>query len=332
MVKTDSHAINGKKINNKINEAMHDRKFNNSLKKVGKIAKKQVLPAVVSTAIPLASTALGAVATAYGGPMAGQVVSGMSENLMKEYIPDKYQSKNKYVGMLGNAMNQGMNAMNGDFDPNAMMDLQGQFASKASNDLSLIETKKKQPLPQQQYYQPQYIKPQYDPENPYQDLMQQLVNKSHNLTSQNMSSNNLYRQDISYDDMEDKPVTIKGDSENTANDALYTNAQISSNNMTVTNSPYQQKEGSSQALFGAGLKRRRAMTASQVQKLQDRKTNKYNKKLKAKIAKYPDDDYPELSRAPNPSLEQYLGNTRRRTKKQTDKELIDLVRLLKERL
>ena len=80
------------KIDNKINQAFHDKKFNRSLKAVGKVAQKQVLPAVVSTAIPLASTALGAVATTYDGPMAGQVVQGMSQNLMEQYIPDKYQN------------------------------------------------------------------------------------------------------------------------------------------------------------------------------------------------------------------------------------------------
>ena len=85
----------------KADEALHDRKFQNSLKKVGKIAQKQVLPAVVSTAIPVASTALGALATTYGGPQAGQMVQGMSQELMKQYIPDKYQSDNKYVNMVG---------------------------------------------------------------------------------------------------------------------------------------------------------------------------------------------------------------------------------------
>lgn len=307
------------KINKKINEGLHDRKFNNSLKKIGKVAQKQVLPAVVSTAIPLASTALGAVATTYGGPMAGQFVQGMSQELMNQYIPDKYQSNNKYVNMFGDALNQGIGAMNGDVDPYAMMNLENQFMGQVSHDL----TKPRGMPKQEQYYQPppqyQYQRPVYNPDNPYQDLIQQLMNKSHNALPPPPIAPNAPQPENKTEDF------------NAKNDALYKGAEISGDNMTVAVPPYQQMEGSIQGLLGAGIskrKRGRPKNADQVQKIQNRMTSQYNKKMKARVAKYPDDDYPELSRAPNPSLEQYLGVTRRKTKKKNDEELVKLVKAI----
>jgi hypothetical protein len=309
---------------NETDEALHDRKFNNSLKKVGKIAQKQVLPAVVSTAIPLASTALGAVATTYGGPMAGQMVQGMSQELMKQYIPDKYQSDNKYVNMFGDALNQGIGAMNGDIDPNAMMNLQNQFSGQVVNDLTKPRGKHKQ---SQYYPQPsnltsnfdakeqpqyQYQRPVYNPDNPYEDLIQQLMNKSHGaMPSQ---------------------ILEQAIDNNAKNDALYKGAQISNDNMTLSTPPFQQMEGNVQGLMGTGIKKKRGrpLKSDQVQRIQDKKTNEYNRKMKKRSAKYPDDDdYPLLTKSVNPSLDQYLGMHKYKEKRDRHKNLMEMLDLMR---
>lgn len=362
------------KIDNKINEALHDKKFNRGLRKVGKFAEKQVLPAVVSTAIPLASTALGAVATTYGGPMAGQFVQGMSQNLMDQYIPDKYQSNNKYINMFGDALNQGIGAMNGDIDPNALMNLQGQFAGQVSKDLSRLSTPK-QPkynyAPQMPYFPPQmqYQKPVYNPDNPYEDLLQQLYNK--------------------YNMPPSTPQIQPVDDPNDDNDAIYKSAEIYNNGDNMTNAipPFQQMEGSMRGLFGAGLrpeihidinshnnrkgkykmgegfgpgfrpdgkptsapitaqrrppppppvikgsgnKRGRPKTASEVQKLQDKKMAEYSKKIRQRESIYSDEEYPELARAPNPSLHQYLNMSKRKAKKEGEEDLRAILKYMKE--
>ena len=355
------------KIDNKINQAFHDKKFNRSLKAVGKVAQKQVLPAVVSTAIPLASTALGAVATTYGGPMAGQVVQGMSQNLMEQYIPDKYQSKNKYGNMFGDALNQGIGAMSGDVDPYAMMNLRNQFANQVSKDLgiskstSVLKPQGAQPMKPPKYNtmpyrqasnslvgfdvfptQMQYKQPVYNPENPYEDIMQQLYNKNYMATQSQTDKN-------------------------AENDAIYKDANIINNadDMIIKTSPYQQTEGSVKGLLGAGLKPEihidinshnnksgkykmgdgiksrgrpktskstsvlKPKTADEVQKIQNKKMAKYNKFMSARQGLNPDEEDLDLSVAPNPSLQQLLRHRKSKVKREGDEDLRALLKFLK---
>ena len=61
----------------------------------------------------------------------------------------------------------------------------------------------------------------------------------------------------------------------------------------------------------------------------NKKMSLYNKKMRARTNVYDDDDYPELSRAPNPSLEQYLGVTKRKNKKQKEEDLLALLDMIR---
>lgn len=137
--------------------AVKDPTLNKGMRDLGKLTQNQILPAVVSTGIPVASTALGALATMYGGPVAGEMVSKMSQGLMEEYIPQKYQSDNPYVGMLGDALSSGMS---GEIDPTTAMNLSGQFTNQLSSDIA---------------GKPSYTKPQYNPDYPYADYMGQIM-------------------------------------------------------------------------------------------------------------------------------------------------------------
>jgi hypothetical protein len=295
------------------------KKINKGLKKIGKFAEKKILPAAVSVAIPLASTALGAVATTYGGPMAGEMTQKLSQNLMEENIPKKYQSKNKYVNMFGDALNQGIGAMNGDVDPRALMNLQNEFTGQVANDMSKYSQPKYKTLPYQP--PPQYQRPVYNPDNPFQDLMQQLQNRGLK-GQQSMPS----------------PVIQQMDDPNDDNDALYKNAVINSNKNELRNTipPYQQMEGNINGLLGSGIhsskvkNKGKSLTSSEVQRLDNKKMAKYSKLMAHRESQYSNDDYPELSRAPNPSLHQYLNTRKQKTKREGEEDLRAIIKYLKE--
>lgn len=221
---------------NETDEAFHDKQFVGTMKDVGKFAEKQILPHVVSTAIPIASTALGALATTYGGPMAGEMASNLSSNMMEQYIPKKYQSKNPYVGMFGDALSMGLS---GDIDPYQMQQLQGQFTGQLLKDMtpkppkydSLDYTNNFQVRPNINIPLPPRI--QYNPDNPYQDIIMQMM--------KNMSQPSDTKK-------------ISASDGNADNDAIYSNAELGTGADSINNkiSPYQQKEGSMNGLLGAG--------------------------------------------------------------------------------
>lgn len=288
-----------KKSAGKIDKAFHNKKFTGTMKQIGKVAEKQILPNVVSAAIPLASTALGGLATMYGGPMAGQVVSGMSQNLMEQYIPDKYQSKNKYVGMLGDAMSQMY-----DPDPMALMNLQNQFAGQVSKDLSKITTPKNQQMPN--YQPPKYQPPKYQtmpyypsvptnkfytPENPYQDLMMQLMK---------------YQQPIPYDNQQNEPEQKiqNNDSEN-----VYAGNEVdeTADSMILKKSPYQQREGNVNGLLGGAIKRRRG------------RPRKNQTEIYEKIEIYNRPSHKKFSHAKNSALDQLLEAKELKAQKKAQK-------------
>ena len=128
---------------NPVDYAFKNKKLVHAMGDVGKFTQNKLLPATVSIGIPLASTALGAVATMYGGPMAGQMASSLSQNLMEQYIPDKYQSKNKYVGMFGDALNMGLS---GDIDPMKAQSLGHQFLGNVQGDVGKLTMSKNKPI------------------------------------------------------------------------------------------------------------------------------------------------------------------------------------------
>jgi hypothetical protein len=47
-------------------------------------------------------------------------------------------------------------------------------------------------------------------------------------------------------------------------------------------------------------------------------------------SQYSNDDYPELSRAPNPSLHQYLNTRKQKTKREGEEDLRAIIKYLKE--
>lgn len=121
---------------------------------IGQFTNKQLLPGVVSAGIPLASTALGVVGQEFGLPP--ELTSSLSSNLMKNYIPKQYQSKSKYAGMFGDALNM---ALTGDYDPEQMIGMMDTTLSDISG------------KPKRQ------IGYRYNPDDPFQDILTQQLNR-----------------------------------------------------------------------------------------------------------------------------------------------------------
>jgi len=121
---------------------------------VGKFTNNQLLPGLVSVGIPLASTALGMLGAEAGIPP--ELTSKLSSNIMKRYIPKQYQSKNKYVGLLGDALNMGISGA----DPESMSDFAGNLTGAISSDLRS---------------KPKIKKPTQITDNPYNDAISQIM-------------------------------------------------------------------------------------------------------------------------------------------------------------
>ena len=134
---------------------------------IGQFTNKQLLPGVVSAGIPLASTALGVVGQEFGLPP--ELTSSLSSNLMKNYIPKQYQSKSKYAGMFGDALNM---ALTGDYDPEQMIGMM-------DTTLSDISGKPKRQMGYR-YNQNGYndiTRYRYNPDDPFQDILSQQLNR-----------------------------------------------------------------------------------------------------------------------------------------------------------
>lgn len=199
------------KINkaNPINQAFKNKKLVNAMGDIGQFTQNKILPATVSVGIPLASTALGGLATMYGGPVAGQMVGSLSQNLMEQYIPNKYQSNNKYVGLLGDALSMGLS---GDIDPLQAQSLGQQFLGNVEGDIGKLMTPKNKHI-DNYYNSMNYTNnmstrpnvnlplpprpPQYNPDNIYQDLMEMMqkpTEKNINKISDNSLDSNHQKQ------------------------------------------------------------------------------------------------------------------------------------------
>lgn len=306
-----------KKAFGKVDDAFHNKKFVGAMKDVGKFAEKQILPTVVSTAIPLASTALGALATTYGGPMAGEMASNLSSNMMEQYIPKKYQSKNPYVGMLGDALSMGAS---GEMDPYQMQKLQGQFAGQVMKDITPKQPKYSPPdYGSMDYTNNFQVRPniniplpprfQPNPENPYQDLMMQLMkNMGQPESSEKISS---------------------ASDGNAANDAIYGSAELGEGSDSITNkiSPYQQKEGSLSGLMGSGIRRRNDIIKVEIVNKKTRKPKK-SKTYKENVSKVEIVQTPthkKFSGAKNTALDQLIEASELRKGKVSKKKMDEMV-------
>ena len=134
---------------------------------IGQFTNKQLLPGVVSTGIPLASTALGVVGQEFGLPP--ELTSSLSSNLMKNYIPKQYQSKSKYAGMFGDALNM---ALTGDYDPEQMIGMMDTTLSDISG-----KPKRQTGYRYNQNGYNDITRYRYNPDDPFQDILSQQLNR-----------------------------------------------------------------------------------------------------------------------------------------------------------
>ena len=257
---------------------------------LGKFTNEQLLPAVVSAGIPLASTALGVVGQEFGLPP--ELTSSLSENLMKGYIPKQYQSENKYVNLFGDALNM---AVSGDADPYAMMQLQQGLTGALSEDLG-GKPKIKAPLPSRQAY---------NPDNPYQDLMLQMMGNYMPLAS-NIQQGNYMPQTTQ------QPVNDPNDDL----DARYGDSELGqgADSIRITKPPYQQREGNVDALLGGGMKKKRRGRPKKI--VIEENIEIYTKKKPA---------YKKFSHAKNTALDQLLEAKEEREGKEAKEAMKKLV-------
>jgi hypothetical protein len=251
--------------------AVKDPTLNKGMRDIGKYTQKQILPAVVSTGIPIASTAVGALASMAGGPIAGELASGMTQGLMEEYIPKKYQSDNPYVDMLGDALSMGLS---GDVDPSMMMMQYPQYPQ----------------YQQPKYVQSKYQQPVYNPDNPYADIIMRLM-------------------------MKNQPQTPVIDN-NALSDATYKESELGkgADSLVIKSPPYQQKEGNTQGLLGAGIKKKRGRKPKKYESVDD--VEIYIKK------KLP---HQKFSHAKNTALDQLLEATAEKEDKKARRAMEDMV-------
>lgn len=238
-----------KQIGKEINKGFDitTRGLSNAGNEIGKFTNKQLLPAVVSAGIPIASSALGLVGQEFGIP--SELTSSLSSNLMKEYIPSQYQSKNKYVGMFGDALNM---ALSGETNPNEIIPLFTDFTNQLGKDIGI--PKKSNDKQNFDYH--------YNSDNPYQDIINQMIKNQSNYTE-------------------------------------------------INDDKYQQKEGSIDALLGAGIKKRRGRPKKEI----------FNDEIY--IKKKP--SYKKFSHAVNTSLDQLLEAKADREENEAKKAMKTLI-------
>lgn len=284
--------VNFNKVGRDINKGFDkvNKGFATAGNEIGKFTNKQLLPAVVSAGIPLASSALGVLGTEFGIPP--EITSSLSENLMKNYIPKQYQSNNKYVNLFSDALNMGLS---GDTDPNSMMQLSQNLSGTIGKDLGL-DKQIKTPMPS---------KDAYNPDNPYQDLMLQMMMNYNPIDTKHVKTTSQpYNQQ----------TPIEDTSNNDEFDAIYGDSElgVKADSMKITKSPYQQKEGNINALLGSGLKKRRG-----------RPKKKVIEEIEIYTKKKP--SYKKFSHAKNSSLEQLLEAKSDREEKEANKAMKEMV-------
>jgi hypothetical protein len=159
-------------------------------------------------------------------------------------------------------------------DPNAMANLQTGLSAQVSSDL--YKGDKTTPTTQ---YQTQ--------SNPYESFILKLLSKQGGLSS-------------------------LVDTVNDDNDAQYKNSKLASDGDTMTNAtpPYQQREGSAQALLGAGIKKKRGRPMKEIVRVEI-------------IEKMP---HQKFSGSKNASLDQLLSATSAKEDKEMKKALKDMIK------
>lgn len=218
-----------------MNEAFNDPDVNKAVKrtanKTSKVIKKEALPTAVTLGLPVAqigATALGTYLT--GNPMVGEMMGDFGGKVAKGYIPDKYQSKNKYVNLLSEGIGQIPGMMSGEVDPQDMYNLGNEFMGNLQSD---IFKGKKQGG--DDYY------------TPYDMQMEQIMNPFIPQT-----------QPQSQPPANNQPLSYTQKTDNIANIPTYTGDDDTyDDEIMIKTTPFQQKEGSSMGLMGSGRKKKK---------------------------------------------------------------------------
>ena len=262
---------------------------------IGKFTNKELLPAAVTIGIPIASASLSALGAMYGIPP--ELTYKLSETVLKEAIPDKYQSDNKYVGMFSEAINMGLS---GDPNPQEMESLGKRFATTAYSDID------------RKYINRTSSQSQYNPEDPHQDLIQQLMNKYPGYQQQ-------FQSQISQNVPQVQQYQPSQATEQTNDNINYSNSQIdeSGDTLTMETSPYDQKTGNEMGLLGAGLKKKKS---------KKKPTKKIIKEVYVKTMP----SYKKFSHAKNAALDQLLEAKAEKEEREARRAMIDVSKQMKE--
>jgi hypothetical protein len=244
---------------------------------VGQFTNKELLPGAVTVGIPLASAMVGTLGAMAGIPP--QLTMPLTEELLKEYIPDQYQSKNKYVNMFADLPTM---ALTGDFDQEQLENMGKEFTSTLYSDITKPKKVRRQSATT------------YNPEYPYQDLMEQTMNKYQIPIQQ------LYQQTPEVEEQPEEPEEQDiDDYDNTSYSQTYT-----------------QKTGSANALLGAGIKKK--------SKKKPKKKPKKEIIEELEIYTKTKPTYKKFQHAKNSSLEQLLEATKNKKDKDYQNKLNDI--------
>jgi len=283
-----------------LKHAFSDPDVNKAVKKaankVSKTIKKEALPTAVSLGLPIAEMGATAAATYLtGNPEAGKMIGQMSGKVAKGYIPDKYESKNKYIQMLSEGIGQIPGLMSGEVDPEQMQEMGGKFMSTLQNDIFKGNKKGIE----------KYT-------TPYDVQMEQIMNPyvpQHYIPQQPQSQPSVSNEPLSYtqkaDNISNTP-TYAGD-DDTYDDELH-----------IKTTPFQQKEGSSMALMGGGIRRKRGRPRKNKGKTVIHKVEI--------IKRLP---HQEFQGAQNASLNQLLQSQERNNQRNLNQNLNDMTNYIK---
>lgn len=279
-----------------MNEAFNDPDVNRAVKKAAnktsRVIKKEALPTAVSLGLPIAQMGVSGLTTYLtGNPMLGDLAGDFSGKVAKGYIPDKYESQNKYIQMLSEGIEQIPGMMSGDVDPMAMYELGNQFMGNIQNDIFKGSKKGAE-----------------DYSTPYDIQMEQMMNPYIPQYQQQPET-------IDQPSASNKPLSYTQRVDNISNTPTYAgDDDVYDDEITIKTTPYQQKEGSSMGLMGGRIKKKRGRP----------KKVKTEQIMKVEIIKQiPSRKY---AGARNASLEQLLEETELKQNKLNKKQMNDLIK------
>jgi hypothetical protein len=221
---------------------------------LGRLTNEQLLPAVKTIGIPLASTALGALGTYAGGPLGGILAEKISGDLLEKYVPG--QSKNKYVKAMGDVLNMGMQASMGDVDVADMLTEQmvdRSMTAPRKPKRSKMDYQREMDLADMQYFQrpliPSY---DYDQTSPYRDMLEMMISKYQQPTEPLPNQSKMTSSFLT-------PQTVSDPSVFVDDKIIYSQGKLGpeADSILLQAPPYAQKEGSITGLLGSGIRRKR---------------------------------------------------------------------------